>query len=230
MINTFAEVKGEIRSLIGDPDGDFATDAYLTPLVNIVQKKAVNYLEGTCSPFITKIVDVPNIPAGYTSFIKEQKAGGTLVGLFNPLIIEFKQAGMPINTYCEAIKTNRLPNIAPDANPTTRGMYWEMRSFVLYLTPLTYIADFQVRGEFRPAPLLLDDDIIAVHPMLSTVLAFGTAALIGAERGNQSYVTNYQPQAEQILEDVASELVRQQQGPPTRLGKMNRTRGFLRIN
>lgn len=227
MVNTLGDVKAEVRSLVGDPDGDFVTDAYVTPLINIVLKKAVNYLEGTCSPFITKVVDLTNIPAGYTTFVKEQKTGGPLAGLMNPLRIEYKQAGMPINQFCKAEGIDILPNISPDANPTTRGMFWELRSFIVYLTPLSYIADMRVRGEFRPAPLLQDDDVIAVHPMLSTALSFGTAALIGAERGNQSYVTNYKPEAESTLDDVAAQLVRQQQGVTARIGKVGNRRNWL---
>lgn len=228
MVNTFGEVKAEIRALIGDPDGDFATDAYLTPLVNIVQKRAVNYLEGTCSPFIEQVIPVPAIAAGTTSFVAEQKAGGLLSGLFNPLVIEFKQAGQPINTFCEAVQTKRLPNIAPNANPTTRGTYWEWRSYVLYLTPLSYTADFQVRGDFRPPALTQDDDIITLHPLFSTALSFGTAALIGIERNNPNYTQNYTPQATEALDDVAAELIRSTQGTTTRVGRMTRNRrGWL---
>lgn len=233
MVNTFGEVKAEIRSLCGDPDGDFCTDAYLTPLVNIAQKRAVNFLEGTCEPFIEQVIDVPNIPAGYTSFIKEEKAGGPLCGLFNPLVIEFKQAGMPINQFVEAVRKPRLPNIGPNANPTTRGAYWEFRSYVIYLTPLTYIADWRVRGDFRPPALMNDDDIITLHPLFSTALSFMTAALIGMERGNQNYVTNYGEQGSEALDDVAAELIRSGQGTTTRVGRMTRSRrgGWLtRVN
>ncbi len=230
MVNTLGEVIGEVRSLIGAPDGDFVTPEYVIPLINIVQKRAVNYLEGTCSPFIEQVIDVPAIPAGTTNFIKQQTAGNPLAGLVNPLVIEYKQAGMPINQLVEAVRSTRLPNVAPNANPTTSGMYWEYRSYVLYLTPLSYNADFRVRGDFRPAPLLKNEDIIVVHPMFSTALSFGTAALIGKERGNQQYVSNYQPDCEQIINDIANELIRQGQGTTTRVGKSSRRGGWLFAN
>lgn len=227
MVNTLLDVKTEVRSLIGDPDGDFCTDSYLIPLINIVQKRAVNYLEGMCSPFIEQVIDVPNIVAGTTNFIVQQKTGGPLCGLVNPLKIEFKQAGMPINQLVTAQRAQHLPNVAPGVNPTITGMYWEFRSWVLYLTPLSYNADFRVRGDFRPAPLLKDEDIIVVHPMFSTALSFGTAALIGKERGNQQYVNNYQPDAEQIIDDIGNELIRMGQGTTTRVGKSNSRGGWM---
>lgn len=232
MVNTLGDVKGEIRSLIGDPDGDFATDAYLTPLINIAQKKAVNFLEGTCSPFIEQVIDVPNVAQGTTSLVTYQTAGKQLAGLVKPFIIEFKQSGQPINTFCEAEKVLRLPNIAPNANPTTRGTFFEFRSYVIYLTPLTYIADFRVRGDFRPAPLMNDDDVIVLHPMFAVALSFGTAALIGVERGNQNYVTNYGGEAETALDDIAADLIRSTQATTTRVGRMTRGRSglFTRVN
>jgi hypothetical protein len=227
-MNQLRDVIARVRSLVGDPDGDFATSDYLIPLINQALDESVNYLEGTCSPFITKMQDVPNIAAGTTTFIDLQAPGEVLAGLVNPFKIWFKQAGQPINTYCEAQQMDILPFIAPNANPTTRGTFWEWRSYAIYLTPLTYIADFCVRGEFRPAPLLKDDDYITVHPQMTPALAYATAALIGMERGNSGFVNTYGPRAENTLDDISAQLGRSTQGTTARAGRMNRgRRGFL---
>jgi hypothetical protein len=57
--------------------------------------------------------------------------------------------------------------------------------------------------------------------MMAYALAFSTAALIGAERGNAGYVQNYGTQATNTLDDIAATLVRQQQGTSSRLGRVS---------
>jgi|SRR5882724_5109666 len=228
-MNTLKDVKARTRALIGDPDADFSTDAYLVPLINQAYEQMINYLSNTCSPFMTKLVVVLGIPKGTTDLTEFQVTGKPLDGLMNPLGIEFKVAGQPENFYCPATRQDILPNITPTGNPPTRNMYWEWRSYLLYVTPLPYDSDLRVRGEFRPAPLLEDNNIIAIHPLMAGALAYATAALIGGERMNASYVQNWQQQATLTLDDISAELVRQQQGTSTRIGRMNqshRRRGY----
>jgi hypothetical protein len=213
-------LKKRVRALIGDPDGDFATDAYLVPLINQAYDAAINYLAGTCSPFMTQLQVVPNLPAGTVDLTEQAKPDNPLFGLMNPLEIEYKQAGQPETNYCFAKRLDILPNVSPAGGWPTRGLCWEWRSYILYLTPLGYAADFRVRGEFRPPALLQDGNVITVHPLMTPALAFLTAALIGSERLNGSYVQDYGPKGENTLDDIAAELVRQQQGTSSRLGRM----------
>lgn len=227
-MNDLKEVKARARALVGDPDGDFATDAYLLPLVNQALEMFVHSLMGTCSPFITLLKVVPALPAGTTWLAEQQKPDQPLFGLMNPLYIEFKQTGQPETSYCGATRREILPNVSPYGSQQVRGLDWEWRSYLLYLTSLPYISDIRVRGEFRPPPLIKDTDMIVVHPMMGAALAFGTAALIGSERGNTTYKTDYTTAAQNLLDDIESELVRQNQGTTSRLGKMSRGRGGRR--
>lgn len=221
-------MKKRARSLVGDPDGDFCTDSYLLPLINQALDESINYLEGTCSPFIEEVRDAPGLAAGTTSLVAQQKNGGPLVGLMNPLFIEVKQAGQPDTQYREVVRADRLPNVNPNGQAPYETAFWEWRSYLVYLTPLSYPADFRVRGEFRPAPLLKDEDIITIHPLLVPALAYATATLVGMERGNQNFVQNYGPKSTSTLDDIAAELVRQQQGTSSRVGKMNGRSGRRR--
>ena len=50
-------------------------------------------------------------------------------------------------------------------------MDWEWRAYVLYVTPLPYIATLRVRGSFLAAALGNDDDIIVIHPLMAAALA-----------------------------------------------------------
>lgn len=228
-MNQLSDVKARARALVGDPDGDFCTDAYLTPLINQALDESVNYLEGSCSPFIESVIEAVNMPAGTTNFADVQKVGNKWAGLMNPLYLEAKQAGMPPTQYMQILRADKLPDVDPAQGvaPYARA-YWEWRSWIIFITPLNYAADFRIRGEFRPSPLLKDSDIIPIHPLFAGALAYQTAALIGMERGNQGYVQSYGPRAESTLDDIAAELVRQQQGTSSRLGRMNGRSGLRR--
>ena len=220
-------MKARVRALIGDPDGDFCTDAYVVPLINQAYDEAINELAGTCSPFMTRLLVAPNLPAGIADLAEQQEPGGPLDGLMTPLKIEYKQAGLPESSYRFAEEAGILPNVSPIGGGLACRPFWEWRSWIVYLTPLNYAADFRVRGEYRPPALIKDKDYIAVHPLMVVALAYATGVLIGMERGNKGYVADYTPKAEKTLNDISAELVRKQQSTSSRVGRMgdNRNRG-----
>lgn len=220
-MNTLLDVKQRVRALIGDPDGDFATDAYLLPLINQAYEAAILYLENSCSPVIEKLVDLPAVPAGTTSFAQYQTDGQPLVGLETPLRIEWKLTGQPEDDYWFAIQKQILPNVSPANYIPIMGVYWEWRAGAIYVTPLQFEADFRIRGDFSPGPLVKDTDRLGIHPRMATGLAFATAALIGGERANPGYIQNWGSQAIIVFDDIGAILSRQQQGTSIRIGRMN---------
>jgi hypothetical protein len=232
-MNTLLDVKQRVRALIGDTDGDFATDAYLLPLINQAYDQSINYLSNTCSPFITQLQVATDVPFGTSALTELQKPNQPFFGLVNPLDLEVKQTGLPELNYVMGKRYDILPNSTnygagqPVSNFWGR-FGWEWRSYVLYITPLAFAADIRVRGEFRPPALVKDTDPIAIHPQMTVALAYMTAALIGGERINASYVQNYGQQGTATLDDIAATLVRQQQGTSSRVGRMNRSDGSRR--
>jgi hypothetical protein len=135
-MNTVGDVKARVRSLIGDTDADFATDAYLLPLLNQSYDQALNYLCSTCSPFITQLQVATNIALGTSSMEELQKPGQPFYGLVNPLDIEIKQTGLSELSYVMGIRKDILPNSSnyavgqPLQNWTGR-FCWEWRSYVV---------------------------------------------------------------------------------------------------
>jgi hypothetical protein len=224
-MDTLGDVKQRTRSLIGDPDGDFATDAYIVPIINQAHDVAFHRLESTCAPFIEQYVVIPNVQQGVTTLQPFQAKDGLLYNLINPIQIEMKQAGAPDSAYREMPTRRILPSMSPNQAPPTSMSMWTWRSYVLTLTPLPFNCDLRILGEFKPKPLTEDDDLIVLHPSMTAQLAFGTAALVGAERGNSNYQESYGPQADMLLTDISAELVRQEQGTSARVGRANRSNG-----
>lgn len=233
-MNQLLDVKRRIRKLVGDPDGRFTSDADLVERIAIVYDDAINYLANYSSPNIEKAIEVLNVPQGTTDFSPFQvqqtsaltpgQTGAPLAGLLNPLYIEWKQAGLPDPNYVEAHYTDRLPHIVPGSYINGQRVSWTWRAWKIYITPLGYPADFLVTGEFRPAPLIKDTDVVEVHPMMVSHLAYAVAAAIGASRGNQPYAEDYGARAVQTLDDVVGWLVRKDQGGVTRVGRMTGSR------
>lgn len=231
MDNTLGSVKKQVQSLIGDPLGDFTTDAYLTPLINIVYEAQTTQLMSEAdSSFDDWVFDLPNVDIGTTSLANYQAmtmvnddgttTTGPLAGLVTPEVVEFKFAGQPDGCYKEAGRTGKLPNVSPSMPPAPYRMQWEWRGNVIYLTPLNFPADLRVRGEFSPPSVVKDTDAFVVHRRMGTAVSFGTAALIGAERGNNGWTTKYTPLADTILDNISNMLTKSEQGTTTRIGRV----------
>ena len=230
MANDLKDVKSKTRALLGDPLGDWATDAYLIPLINLIYEDSINYLMNTCSPFMTKKVFVPNVMAGTTDLTSWQatpqtgaqaagQQGAFLLGLVTPLEIYWKVEGQPENNYRLADEKKDLPFITPANYINGQNLYWEWIGNRLNVTPLSFPSDWLVKGEFKPPPLLLDADYVQIDSMMTSALAYATAATAGGERINATYIQNWGSRATMALDDISARLVRKEQSTPQRLGR-----------
>lgn len=210
-MQTRKDVYGKVAGLVGDPFCDWLTPEYFSPLCNQAYQAAIQYLEGSCSPYIERVVLVPSVPVGVdennlTPFGVTSSGGQEktypLAQLVKPRVIDFKPAGAANNQYQPVQECTILPDTPPQVN---EGLF-----------------DIRVRGDFLPKPLLKDDDFVEIHPNGAHALAFSTAALIGMERPNQGWVENYGAQAQNAWDQIAADLVRQQQHLSFRLGSPNR--------
>jgi hypothetical protein len=212
-MQTRADVFSQVGGLVGVtyPDDDWLTDEYLAPKCNTAYEQAIMYLEGSCSPYIEKVVEVPSVPVG----VDENNlvpygvvSGGSQVqtyplsGLVEPRFVDFKTAGAPANQY----KPVQECTILPDSPQNV----------------LSGVFDIRVRGDFRPAPLTTNASVVEIHPLAAHALAYSIAALIGMERPNDAWVLNYGKQAQDAWDIIASKLTQQMQRQSFRLGSPNR--------
>jgi hypothetical protein len=209
-MQTRAECYDEVAGLVGDPLKDWLTPEYFSPLCRTAYNTAINWLKGSCSPYIERVVLIPSVSVGtdennLTPFAigQGQEATYPLDGLMTPLAVDFKTAGAPNNQYKPVQECTILPDTPSQVQA---GLF-----------------DIRVRGEFLPQPLVDDDSVIEIHPNASSALAFSIVTLIGMERPNQGWVDNYGKQAQAAWEEIAADLTRQQQHQPFRLGSPNRS-------
>jgi hypothetical protein len=228
---TLKDVKERVRSILGDQDADWATDAYLIPIINHVYDLQVLYLSDTCSPYITKLVVQPNLPTGTTDLAQFQNdVDEPLWGLFNPFRLEWKQCGQPDHYYrkAEGGPGFILPDVDLNNSQPRVSLCWTWMSFIAYLTPMPFPIDVRVYGEFQPPPLLKETDVVTVHPLLKAPLAEDSAACALRERSNAGQMQAYKLEGTAALDNVANLLVRGGQQVPVRLGKAHGGRNRLR--
>lgn len=214
-MQTRREVYGQVAGLCGDPNFDWLTPEYFSPLCNTAYQWALSYLKGTCSPYIRKRVLVPGVPLGVdeSDLVPSSITSGNITTyplkqLITPIVVDFRNSGQPTSQFRQARECIILPDTCQP------------------ITPSTY--DIRVWGDFIPAPLTNDDSVIEIHPNGAHALAFTIMALIGAERPNAAWAEYYGVEGPKAWDEIASDLIRQQQHLPFRLGSPNRQgrRGF----
>jgi hypothetical protein len=205
-MQTRKDVYGQVAGLVGDPYFDWLTPEYFSPLCQTAYEDAILYLEGSCSPFIERVVVIPGVQVGIdeSDLVVNANPNNTypLAQLVEPRYVDFKIAGSPNIGYKPVQECTILPDTCTQVMP---GVF-----------------DIRVRGDFRPVPLLKDDDVVQVHPLAAHALAYSIGALIGVERPNDGWALNYGKLGQAAWDEIARKLVQQQQHNTFRLGSPNR--------
>lgn len=236
---TLKDVKTKVCSILGDEQRRWATDAFLTPKINIAYEAVALKVMQYSPPVVEKMVPVVSVPGGTTTLAvymfgvtTAQAPGATppLLGLMTPLDIQWKQSGLPETRYVYASEKQNLPWVTPGNYVPGFTLVWEWRGGNIFITPTAYAIDLMVRGEFAPGYLTNDSDQVGIHPMVSNWLAFETAALCGGTKVNQVMIDTWTKAAEKSSETIISTFVRKDQSLPNRVGKITggRRRGGYR--
>ena len=210
-MQTRKDVFSQVGGLVGVTYGadDWLNDEYLSPKCQTAYEMALVYLQGSCSTNIEKVVEIPSVPVGVDDNNLTPFAVGAgdnetypLSYLVKPRWVDFKTAGAPRNQYKPVTECT----ILPDTPPLVQGGLFDIR----------------VRGDFRPQALTTNESVVELHPLAAHALALSIGALIGCERPNQAWVTNYGAQAQEAWDMILADLTREQQHQSFRLGSPNR--------
>lgn len=216
---TLGQVKARVRNLLDDPQGSYLTDDFITPLICEIYDDANSQMASTQSSYDVALVEVAGIAPGTPNLSAYQTGAGPLAQLMaQPLRIDWKPAGDDPNQYQLVANYGTLPDLEPQ-----QGMAgWEFRSNVIWLTACSITVDLRVRGEFGPPALSGDGSVLVTHPRIGYVVAYGTAALIAAVRGNAPWVEQYEAKAAEGMDEIMEQLVRAEQGQIRRIGRQTR--------
>lgn len=215
---TLGMTKARIRALLDDPEGSYLTDSFIVPLINQVYDDANSQLASTQGPWDVAVVECPGITPGTPNLQPFQVGTGSLAQLVDqPLRIDWKLAGADPSYY----RLVRNYEVLPDMQPQQAMAGWEWRSEVIWLTRCSFAVDLRIRGEFAPAPLVEDGDVLSSHPRMGYVAAYGTSSLIAVVRGNKDWAAQYEQKAIEGLDEIMEQIVRATQADTRRAGRMS---------
>ena len=228
-MNTFGDVKTELRGLVGDPNGTWANDGFISTPINTAYRLQVIALKNATGQNLEGVVLLPDVSAGTTSLYAFQAVGEPLCGLYTVLEIWSKPAGMPPNYYRQAGERRYPAHVAPPMQP--QGLPGTVLSYCwlgnqLLITPPSEPVDIEVIGRFNPGPLVKDTDVLYASPDMQSVTALKAASIVGVAQSNPALLMEYKEQAEIGLQNIAAELIRQKQGMGMRVGRMDARGGY----
>lgn len=219
---TLAQTKARVRALLDDPAGSYLTDDFIVPLIQEVYDDANSQLASTQSNWDISVVECPAIQPGTPNLASLQIGTGPLATLTDqPRRIDWKVAGND-PSYYQLVPSYQ---VLPDVDPLQFMAGWEWRSEVIWLTPSSIAVDLRVRGEFGPPALTSDDSVLISAPRIGYVVAYGTAALIAAVRGNAAWEKSYGEKAMEGMDEIMGQLVRDSQASVRRLGRQTQRGG-----
>lgn len=235
------EAISKVQALLGDPRGMWAKKGYLLPLLDLSYRSVYLNLKNASGKELQAVVPIYNVPAGTTSLYPWQGANlrpgdnpadakppALLRGLFDPIEIFVKQAGMPVYQYTRIRSRDTLPHVDPNLNTTIAfgpGMYYSWIGNRLEITPVNLPLDIEVTGKFNPPPLFRDEDLMTAHEDVGGAVCFDTAAIAGVERSNPSILEGYAQRSIAMQDNIIAEIMRAGQCNPARFQKMCRDNG-----
>jgi len=211
-------VKTRIRSLVDDPDATYATDAFLLPLINQKYEELYNRMLSTGAHFERKVVELFGVAPQTTDLSAYGLTGQPLELIVQPLMLEWKQAGLDNTNYKTVTLVDKVKDVIADQFVEE----WEWRTGIIYLTPCTLAVDLRIRGDFLFDSLAADQDVVAVTKSFGHALAYGAASLVGAVRGNQAWMQAYTLLQDSAVDDLMQYLTRKEQSKMRRVGRVTR--------
>jgi hypothetical protein len=216
------QISATVRSLVEDPNGDYADAAYLQEPLTLCYIELANRLR-LCNPdFDEFTVELPNVVAGTPDLSAFQATGQPLAFLIEPIRIEWKLPGQDATYYQPAEKLSKIRDIlAPGISAVD---CWTWTHLTIFLSRFNVNIDIRVTGEFMLPPLSQGTDAALIGLNALPAMAYSIATVIAMKRGNQQWVTNYGMKADENFDTLNIGMCKGRQGKTERVGRIDRQR------
>ena len=210
--------------MVDDPEGDYATNPYLTPLLQtVIDDLTLNALRNPNIGALKFTIVLPGFPAALTSFaaggyFDTNTVGpgdGELFGLMNILSMREKPAGTADINYLPMTPVSDLPIVVQNSY---NQIYLHLQGTDILVPGATQALDVRIFGAFEQ-PMIKDEKT----PILSGIqapLKFGLAAAVCCARGNVQLGATYDKKYLLSRNDLLNQIIMDQQQIP------NRPKGF----
>lgn len=216
------QIFSTVRSLVEDPNGDYATQEYLQEPLTLCYTKLTNKLR-LCNPdFDEYTVEMPNVLAGTPDLSAFMAKSQPLEFLIEPISVEWKLPGQDPSLYQSAEKLNKIRNIAVPGISAIDCWMWQHLN--LFLSLFNINLDIRIVGEFVLPPLTTGRDAVQIGLNALPAMAYSIATVIAMKRGNAQWVQQYSKEADDCFDDLNIGMCKARQGKTERVGRMDRQR------
>ena len=209
----------KIQSLVDDDEGDFTTDNYLVPKVQIALDKLVlRCLNNPNMGTLKTVVELPSVAAGTKSLRSYFEASNATTGgplaLLSELIDVRERPASGSRNEQDWIGMDPVPNL-PAAQPTSFNRVFVWTYDDIKLLGADQAVDMRIFGKFTPVAIKNADTPIV--PNTDIILAYGAAAVIARARGNNDLATDYAAQEKELTDNLFSNAIMNHQAVRVRM-------------
>jgi hypothetical protein len=217
------DIADRVRAKVDDPDGTYCTDAYVMGFMQDVYEWLAIKLRLVNMSFDESVIVLPAVVAGTPDLNGYMAAGQPLATMIQPRIIRWRLPGQDASFFRRA--DGPLDYIRDIGNPIPQLDSWAWIKYSVKLSSFSTALDLEISGEFLFDPLTGPDSQLEIGMLANRVLASKVASEVGKARGNDKWVTTYSADADEALEDLQIEMVKEDQPKTRRLARMTRRRG-----
>jgi hypothetical protein len=225
-----SDIATRVAFKLDDPDQTYITPDYVMGFMQDVYEWLYNKLRLTGNQFSEEAVIVPNVNAGIPNLDGYMAAGNELATLLQPRMIRWRLPGQDSTLFRRA--DGPLDAVRDLSNGIPALDSWAFLRQSIKLSNFSVNLDLEVTGDFLFDPLTAPDSQIQIAQNMNRCFACKLASEIGGKaRGNDKWMTTYEADADDALDDLRIAMVRADQGKTERLGRMSRGSGQLaRLN
>jgi len=214
------DIATRVRAKCDDPDGTYITDDMVLGHANDVQDWLFGKMRLTNSDFDEEIVVVPSVTAGSPNLDQYQVTGNALAGMVRPRMIRWKIPGTDATFFRRADGPVDFPRDIQGGIPMLDS--WSWIRYSVKLSNFSTALDLEITGEFLFDPFTDINNQIQISVIANRVFSCKIAAEIGKARGNDKWVTMYEADATDALDDLEIAITKENQGKTARVGRISR--------
>jgi hypothetical protein len=218
----FRDIIQRVASKCDDPDQTYITPDYVMGFAQDTYEWLYGKLRLTGSQFDEETIILPAVQAGIPNLDSYMATGGMLATLVQPRIMRWKLPGQD-PTYWQRANgpIDEVNDLTNAGEPLLDS--WAFSRYSIKLSNFNTPLDLEITGEFLFDPLTSPDSQVEISATYNRTFSCKLAAEVGKARGNDKWVTTYEADADDSLDDLRLAMVKARQGITERVARMSRS-------
>lgn len=203
----------KIRSLVSDPQGQFVTESYALPLMQLALDLLTQDVLGNPNmDMLCAIVILPAVPLQTTSLATYFSAGQPLELLTNIISMKERASGGSRQEQDWMLMNEALD--PPTIGQSAFNRFYTFTGSTILMPGADQATDLRIFGKFNTVPLTSGES--PMPPNISPIIEFRTGALIATARGNAALKNAYDTYADRAQSSYVANVIMEMQKTKTR--------------